>query len=360
MQAIFMQQSAQPGISDSTNGLPGIANQHMPLQDLMVFHKLARSLTSSLDLDAILRAILDQMERFVDVEFWALLLVDQEHQDLYYAAADGASVANLRDLRVKMGEGLAGWVARHGESLIIPEGVSDPRIAKSANGYTLTIRSAVGIPIRGRKGTHGVIEILNPTFDQDPYYTIAFLHILADYAAIAIENSEYIAHAQQLTITDDVTGLFNTRHLYAMLDRELVAARQSGRSLSLCFLDLDQFKLVNDFHGHLVGSELLGLFGKRIRELSRPTDFCFRYGGDEFVIMMPGAGRDEASHWTHSLHAKLTNSVFQLHSGLKLFMGSSVGIATYPDDGRSVHDILGAADRRMYEIKATGRGRVAG
>jgi len=347
-----------PGIANPISPRPGTANLRMPLEDLMVFHKLARSLTSSLDLDAILRIILEQMERFVDLEFWALLLLDPSSNELYYAAADGANIENLHDLRVRVGEGLAGWVAQHGETLIIPEGATDARIAKSASGHALTIRSAIGIPIRGRRGTHGVLEILNPTLDKDPYYTIALLHILADYAAIAIENAEYIQRAQQLSITDDVSGLFNTRHLYARLDQEIVDARLNNRTFSLCFLDLDQFKRVNDVHGHLVGSELLGTFGKRLRELARATDLCFRYGGDEFVILMPGATRKEASHWTHSIHARLTHSTFHLSSGLRLKMGSSIGIATYPEDGRSVHDLLGAADKRLYEVKSSGRGRV--
>src|ERR1700732_3575004 len=134
----------------------------IPLEDLLVFHRLARSLTESFDLDAILRTILDHMERFIDAELWTLLMLDQATQELYYAIAGGGEEAALRDLRVKVGEGVAGWVAQHGETLIVPESVSDPRLYAPAPAKLLKVRSVIALPLRGRKGTHGVIEILNP------------------------------------------------------------------------------------------------------------------------------------------------------------------------------------------------------
>jgi diguanylate cyclase (GGDEF)-like protein len=329
-----------------------------PLDDLLVFHELARSLTSTLDLNSILRTIIQYMEQSIDAELWALLMVDPLRHELYYTDLDGSENPRLKDMRVKIGEGLAGWVAEHGETLIIPEAAIDPRLATTAKGQKFTVRSAIGLPIRGRKGTHGVLEIFNPQLDAHSDYNIAFLHILVDYAAIAIENAQDIARVQQLTITDDVTGLYNARHLYAALERELEIARKASRSLSLVFLDLDRFKLVNDVHGHLIGSELLGQVGKCLQELCRDTDLCFRYGGDEFVVLMPGTTREEALRLTRTIHANLSRSVFSLGKNLQLSIQASAGIASYPGDGRSVHSILGAADKRMYSVKSTGRGRV--
>jgi diguanylate cyclase (GGDEF)-like protein len=346
--------------------MPETLESRGPLDDLLVFHELARTLTSNLDLDSVLQIVLEYMDRFIDADLWALLMLDPERQELYYASAglrNNARLQNprLKNLRVKVGEGLAGWVAQHGETLIIPNAAMDPRLAAAAEGQIFCVRSAIGLPIRGRKGTHGVLEIFNPHLDpQDERsdYNIAFLHILVDFAAIAIENAQDVARAQQLNITDDVTGLYNARHLYAVLERELEIARRDSKSLSLVFLDLDRFKLVNDVHGHLIGSELLGHAGRRIRQLYRTSDVCFRYGGDEFVILMPGTTREEALRMTLSVHANLTSSIFPVGKGLELNVGASAGVATYPGDGRSVHAILGAADKRMYAVKSTGRGRV--
>src|SRR6201996_6531526 len=140
--------------------------QRIPLDDLLVFHRLARSLTSSLDLQTVLRTILDHMERQIQAELWTLLMLDDARRELYYAIAGGGEESALRDLRVKVGEGVAGWVAQHGETLIVPESVSDPRLHTPAPNKMRKVRSVIALPLRGRKGTLGVIEILNPHAGQ--------------------------------------------------------------------------------------------------------------------------------------------------------------------------------------------------
>lgn len=330
----------------------------MPLADLLVFHQLTRSLTSSFDLDTILRTILEQMERTIEAELWTLLMLDEEKQELYYALAAGGEHHKLSDLRVKVGEGVAGWVVEHGETLIVPEAQEDPRIKKAAGTKPRKVRSVIALPLRGRKGTHGAIEIYNPRSEQMTDYTIAFLHILADHAAIAIENARDVSRIQQLTLTDDATGLFNVRHLYEILGRELERGKKHKHPVSLAFLDLDRFKLVNDAHGHLVGSELLAKAGQRLQELSRKQDFCFRYGGDEFVILMPETNAKTALALATELHRGLLDTVFHMKNGVALKVSASVGLATAPEDGPTVHSVIGAADARMYRVKSNGRGHV--
>lgn len=333
--------------------------ERIPLDDLLLFHQVARSLTSSLHLETILRTIIDHMERFVEADLWTLLMLDRAQGDLYYAIAAGGEEAALKNLRVKVGEGVAGWVAEHGETLIVPETATDERLEKGPPRVS-GIRSVIAMPLKGRTGTHGVIEILNPRAEELNDYTIAFLHILSDYAAIAIENAGDMARIQQLTITDDVTGLYNVRHLYEVLGRELERSARQDRPLSLAFLDLDHFKWVNDQHGHLVGSEVLALAASRLKSLGRSRDECFRYGGDEFVLLMPETGPEAAFHQAKTVLDELMRAPLKTRRGLELKVSASVGVATGPLDGGTVHALIGAADARMYWVKENGRGGVRG
>jgi len=193
-------------------------------KDLRVFHDVARALTSSLDLDSILGAIMQQMEQFFEPESWSLLIVDEEQQNLYYAVAAGKSSGD-RNLRVDLGEGIAGWVAQHGESVIVSEPGNDPRFA-TLDGAVSPVRSAICIPLRSRDRTLGVIELLNYRADTLTDETMAFLRVLCDYAAIAIQNVRAVERIQELTITDDCTGLFNSRHLFSVTESELERSRR--------------------------------------------------------------------------------------------------------------------------------------
>ena len=332
----------------------------IPLDDLLVFHQITRSLTSSFDLDTILRTIIEHMERFIEAELWTLLMVDETGKELYYAIAAGRGDVPLQGLRMKVGEGVAGWVVEHGETLLVPEAGDDPRVTQEYGAQPNSVRSVIALPLRGRKGTHGAIEIFNPRADQLTDYTIAFLHILADHAAIAIENARDVARVQQLTITDDCTTLYNARYLYEVLSGELERCVQEGRPVSMAFLDLDHFKMVNDAHGHLVGSELLGRVGLRLLELTRKQDWCFRYGGDEFAVLMPETGEDEALALSNKMLRGLMETEFEMKDKLKLWVSASVGVATAPIDGTAVHEVIGVSDMRMYAVKARGRGGVRG
>ena len=336
------------------------------LRDLLVFHNVARALTSSLDRDAILRAIMQQMEQFFKPETWTLLLLDESRKELYYAVAVGHTEADLANLRVPVGRGLAGWVAAHGESLIVPEVSQDPRFdaqfstpEKNGSGRPSRVRSAICMPLRSKLRTLGVIELLNCRLDTLSDYTISFLHVLCDYAAIAIENARAMERIQELTITDETTGLFNVRHLYRQIEAEVERARRFKSQFSLIFIDLDYFKQVNDEFGHLIGSRVLAEVGQGLRSCVREVDSVFRYGGDEFIVLLPETAKASASKLAEHLLTALREMRFARTDGLQLEVRASFGVATYPEDGQSVHEVIRAADTMMYLVKGSTRDNVA-
>ncbi len=226
------------------------------IQELNIFHDVAKALTSSLNLDSILQTIMDKMAEYFRPDNWSLLMVEEKKQELYFAIAVGEAAETLKNLRLKVGEGIAGWVAKHGESLIVPDVYNDPRFAKRVDEMTKwQTRSIICVPLRARHRVLGVIQLINcsmETFGNDEMF---FLHALCDYAAIAIDNARAVEKIQELTITDDVTGLFNARHLYKTLEAEVYRSARFGYEFSVLFIDLDHFKRVNDTHGHLVGQQ---------------------------------------------------------------------------------------------------------
>jgi diguanylate cyclase (GGDEF)-like protein len=327
-------------------------------QELTIFHDVAKALTSSLNLDSILQTIMEKMAEYFRPDTWSLLMVDEEKDELYFAIAVGAAAEALSQARLKMGEGIAGWVARHGQLLIVPDVQSDPRFSSRLDEITrLQTRSVICVPLRSKHRVLGVIQLVNANVGMSEQETF-FLQTLCDYAAISIENARSVEKIQELTITDDCTGLFNARHLHKTLETEVYRSARFGYQFSLIFIDLDHFKQVNDTHGHLVGSRLLSEVGYLIKAQLRLIDFAFRYGGDEFVVLLPQTSKDQAVVVAKRLQDSVRAGVFCTEQGLNLKLRASMGLATFPNDAQTPQDIIRQADEMMYVVKNTTRDNI--
>jgi diguanylate cyclase (GGDEF)-like protein len=327
-------------------------------QELTIFHDVAKALTSSLDLDAILQTIMEKMAEYFRPDTWSLLMVDEEKDELYFAIAVGAAAEVLAKTRLKVGEGIAGWVAKYGQVLIVPDVKADPRFSSRVDQLTrLQTQSVICVPLRSKHRVLGVIQLVNANVgltEQEMF----FLQALCDYAAISIENAKSVEKIQELTITDDCTGLFNARHLHKTLATEVYRSARFGYQFSVIFIDLDRFKLVNDTHGHLVGSRLLAEVGYLIKAQLRLIDYAFRYGGDEFVVLLPQTGKDPAVVVAKRLQDCLRTGKFCTEQGLNLDVRASMGLATFPHDAQTPHDIIRQADEMMYMVKNTTRDNI--
>lgn len=329
-------------------------------QELAIFHDVAKALTSSLNLDSILQTIMEKMAEYFQPDTWSLLMVDEEKDDLYFAIAVGDASEALKTVRLKMGEGIAGWVAKHGESLLVPDVHNDPRFAKRIDDMTKwQTRSIICIPLSSKHRVLGVIQLINVDMKHFAEQDILALQALADYAAIAIDNARAVERIQELTITDDCTGLYNARHLYKTLEAEVYRSARFGYEFSVLFLDLDHFKKVNDTHGHLVGSKLLAEIGYNIKSHLRLIDYAFRYGGDEFVVLLPQTSKESALVVARRIRDVFRTNLFLKDDNLNLNIRASMGVATYPEDAKTAHEIIRQADEMMYMVKNTTRDNIS-
>ena len=328
-------------------------------QELRIFHDVAKALTSSLDLDSILQTIMEKMAEYFRPDTWSLLMVDEQKSELYFAIAVGSASEALKNVRLKVGEGIAGHVAKYGEKLIVPDVRSDKRFAKRIDKVTqMETQSIICVPLKSKLRVLGVIQLVNVDMNHFTEAESFFLQSLCDYAAIAIENARSVERIQELTITDDCTGLYNARHLYKTLESEVYRSSRFGYEFSVLFIDLDHFKQVNDTHGHLIGSKLLAEIGYLIKAQLRLIDFAFRYGGDEFVVLLPQTSKDSALVVARRLRDSLRASAFCKEESLNLNVRDSMGLATYPHDAKTPHDVIRQADEMMYMVKNSTRDNI--
>jgi diguanylate cyclase (GGDEF)-like protein len=220
--------------------------------------------------------------------------------------------------------------------------------------------SVLAVPLIFRGRVLGVIELVNgegdPRFGEED---LASVMAIADFAAIAIQNARDFQRVQELTLVDEHTGLGNVRSLRKQLDAETTRAQSLGHPLSLLFLDLDHFKAVNDSHGHLVGSALLREVGGLLREELRPVDAAFRYGGDEFAVMLVEVDTKYAVLTAERILTRFRAHRFGRPSGLDLRVTASVGVAGCPEHALQSTELIEAADRAMYLVKSRGRDGLA-
>jgi diguanylate cyclase (GGDEF)-like protein len=331
------------------------------LKEIELFHSIGKAITSTLELTDVLNIIMEKILELFNPTHWSLLLMDEGEKELRFEVVVGPGSEVLQGKTLPVGKGIAGWVAKYGESVISPNVKEDPRFFQEFDKETkVETKSVVAVPLISKGKVLGVLELINiledGRFNQDRF---DLLLTIADYAAIAIENARYVERIKQLTVTDDVTLLYNARFLEQALEQNFRRARRYKTPLSLIFMDLDHFKHVNDTFGHLVGSSLLKEVAVLLKSILRITDIPTRYGGDEFVVILPETGKEEALIVANRIRDALRSKDFGRDHGLSYRITASFGVSTYPEDADNKVDLLRLADQAMYWVKEHNRDNIA-
>jgi diguanylate cyclase (GGDEF)-like protein len=319
--------------------------------------EVGKALTSDLELSRVLASVMTSLSQLLQPRNWSLLLIDRDSNELYFELVVGDAAEKLKDLRLRVGEGIAGWVAERGEPLVVPRVADDPRFSARMDDLSkFHTASIVCVPLIVRGETLGVIELVRnasePPFCPDD---LTILTPFADFAAIAIFNARTFARVQELTQRDEWTGLYNARFLQTCLVDEVARADRHDRPLSVVFIDLDMFKTVNDTHGHAAGSGTLREFARIMTTLVRKTDRAIRYGGDEFVLVLVETDKLGALWFAERIRLELVDGGIQGVLPQAIPLTASFGVATFGEDGNTARELLEAADRAMYEAKRRGR-----
>ena len=327
---------------------------------LLACLEIGKLLTSARDLDEILSLILKKGSDLIEAENWSLLLRDRGTGELYFEVVVGIDSQSVRGVRIECGVGIAGHVAETGIPLIIPDVGADSRFNPEIDERTGFVTSSIiCVPLKIRGSVLGVMEVINPSdVDEFKRRDLPFILILSDYAAIAIENAQYMAEINRLAITDEYTGLYNARYLHRTLDRLTNQYKENGDPFSVVFVDIDNFKTVVDTHGHLLGSHVLKEIGETIQENLTPGDIIIKYGGDEYVLLLPRTGKETARERIKPILKAIERTSYLTFLSESVHVTASFGLAVFPEDADSKREILIAADNLMYSVKRSGKNAI--
>jgi len=308
---------------------------------------MIRAVNASLEPERVAEALMTRVSTWIPAAGWLVLAMDGGGRTRSMAA--DALTPPLESAAQAVGA----WVMRSGEVYSSANLGEDRRIPDGSGA------AAVGFPLACRGRTIGALVGLDPgpskTAPRFASGTITALLAGIEPGAIALENALRVQRAEALSVTDDLTQLYNSRFLSQVLRRETKRASRSGRPLSLLFVDLDGFKSINDTHGHLFGSRALVEAAGVIRASARETDMVARFGGDEFALILPDTGSDGAVAVGERVRDRIAAFRFLQGDGLAIQLTVSVGVATLPDVAASADGLIQAADEAMYYVKDHGK-----
>jgi diguanylate cyclase (GGDEF)-like protein len=326
---------------------------------LLAAYTLPRRLAGAGSLAEVYQLFVDACARATGAEKASIAVYRREQQSLAIGATFGYPAVLVSRLRFRPGIGIIGTVFSSGRALRVNDvrglpGVSRPRLRYRTSSF-------MSVPLRGSSGVVGVSSVSDPrgggTFGRTDLRTLralAWIGGLALDRAKALEEAAASAHAAAV---DPLTGLFNRRHFHLRLDEEVERARRQASPLALLLIDVDHFKPLNDRLGHLIGDAVLRVVGDVLRRSIRLFDVCARYGGDEFAILMPGGGTENARQIAERIREGVEDSRPSVGPWVHdLRVTASIGMATFA--GEAGEELIERADRALYEAKRLGRNRV--
>ena len=321
---------------------------------LEMIYENTRILAAILEPDAVVKEVMCIMGNILQYKAYAVIFKDK-WGNFYYRARfqGGQNNFHLKAIDISRME-LIRRVADMGESIIVKDTASRDDV-KSLNKNT---RSMMIVPMTSHAHTNGLLlsesDEIGHFIDRD----LQMISVVARSAALALENSELHKKTEELTIIDELTEAYNYRYFVQKLQEEKRRASRYDLSLSLIMVDIDWFKKLNDSYGHEVGNFVLRKLSGIIQRCIRDVDVFARYGGEEFVVILPQTQRSEAVVIAERIRQQVEAEVFEARQYGKLKVTVSVGVSSYPENGKSQEELVSVADQALYQAKGEGKNAV--
>ncbi|MFY9911573.1 MAG: diguanylate cyclase [Candidatus Sulfotelmatobacter sp.] len=325
------------------------AEEQRRSRQLAFLNNISRTAISSDDPVHLLGQIVGEIQKNFSFDHIGIGLLDYGTKEIEIKAEAGAT-AHAMGKRIPIGFGILGRVARTGERALVQNGMPGQMGAILPES-----RSVLCIPITYGETLLGALNIESRDESAFSPQDVLILNTLADLLATALHNAFVFQKLQQQSITDGLTGIKTRRFFWEALSAEWKRASRSGRPFSVVLIDLDKFKEVNDTMGHFEGDLVLARVGRLLEQKSRQSNVVARYGGDEFIILMPETGPEQAEVLAERLRQWMAaDPLLSEHH-----VTGSFGVASFPTHGFSIEDIIRVADAGMYVSKRSGGNRVS-
>lgn len=315
---------------------------------LSYFTDLGKAIVRSNTIRELLGSVMEHVGSVFAPRNWSLLLVDSRKKELVFSLVIGKASETLKGMRIPIDEGVAGWIVRTGQSVIVEDVNKDPRFNSTIDRVTnFKTESIIGVPLKSKNRIFGVIELINK-IDGEPFtpFDLQVLSTLADFTAIAIEKIFYINTMKKISREDYLTGSLNRRSMDIILQREVERCRRYKTNLSVLLVDIDDFKGINDSHGHLEGDEVLCCCARILKDCVRKIDYIIRYGGDEFAVIMPDTARESAEKARKRIYDAVERNTRE-GKGIPF----SVSIGLHSSASSSLTELLHLSDQDLYKEK---------
>ncbi len=315
--------------------------------------RVTKTIVSDIDFSKVFQSFTEELQKLVHFDWASITVVEGDRVKFLVTSHDAPAELQTGKTR-PLKNSITGLVLKEKRTIIQTDTAEDRLSPVDEIKFSAGSRSSIHIPLYGKGEVFGSLNLFS--YKQNAYgeKEREILEQLANQIAGAIWSAQLYAKTEQQARTDELTGLYNRRYFEECLNREIGRHSRYGGILSLVILDLDSFKTYNDIRGHLAGDKILSRIGQLIKRTIRNIDLAFRYGGDEFALILPQTGIEQAYVVAERVRRQISNKMW----AKQLLFTASFGLATWPGDGTTADELCNAADQALYYAKRTGGNRI--
>ena len=322
-------------------------------QVLKTLLEVSQLISSNTPMPKVIKKISGKLRKLLSTDDCSIMILNEKSRELAFCESAGLTAWEMKNISFKLGEGVAGWVAKHKKPVLIGDVNNDPRF-KVVDKQRRKMVSMISAPLMVKRRVIGVVSLTtrdgNHVFTQDELELVV---LMSAHISLALENNRLY----EISVLDGLTNVYNRRYLEQRLMEEVAYSKRYKKPLTVLLLDIDFFKNLNDTYGHQAGDSVLKEFSTLLGKALREYDVIARYGGEEFAVILPTTPRPKGASIAERLRLSVKQKKF-VHDTETISATVSIGVASLPEDGKTPDELIASADRALYLAKESGRDQI--